>query len=215
MNAISLQDTQQEGTFTKLKFSKFFVFFLITSTVISLALYAPRFLAFSSHTTKSDAVVLLIGPDYEARKKEGHRQITEGSADHLLIPAHGTILKGGRDRVLRALNHKTSFKKTTPAYSYLYENTHLEILWTKDMMDGYGLTSAIFVSSPAHMRRIKIIADRVFDPKAYGLSFVPTRHEKPWGYLWWTDIDRLKQVISEYVKIAWFLLYSHIPFLAR
>ncbi|EFK09732.1 conserved hypothetical protein [delta proteobacterium NaphS2] len=91
------------------------------------------------------------------------------------------------------------------------EDTHSEVLRAKEMMDAYGLKSAIFVSSPYHMRRIKIIAAKVFGQKNYDLSFVPTPYEKTCGPLWWTDSYCLKWVMGEYVKIPWFLSYE--PFL--
>jgi len=178
-----------------------------------LVFYAPHYLAYSDDAERCDAVILFLGPDYEARKKEAHRLIQEGFADYLMIPAHSKVLTPGKDEKLEILKQKAVTAKRPSRCRNLYEDTHLEALYAKDMMDRYKLTSAIFVSSPVHMRRIKIIADRVFDRKAYRLSFVPTRYEKPWGYLWWTDRDGSKQVISEYVKIAWFLIY--VPFVER
>jgi len=48
-------------------------------------------------------------------------------------------------------------------------------------MESLGLTSGIFVSSPYHMRRIKVIAERVYRDAAgaptYRLYFVPSRYE--------------------------------------
>jgi hypothetical protein len=244
-------------------FSKVFVVFFIIAALASIVSYAPHYLAHSDQPNKSDAIVLMVGPDYEAREKEAHDLIEESFADYLLIPAHGTILKATDDRGQRLENGMAEcgnaempgswnagmtvngragmeskidrpgeeerggekIRKLEPVelkrlrrgkpegYCNLYENTHLEVLWASQMMDAYGLTSSIFVSSPAHMRRIKIIADRVFDENPYRLAFVHTKYEKPWGYLWWTDRDGLKQVMSEYVKIVWFLMYA--PFVER
>jgi hypothetical protein len=42
----------------------------------------------------------------------------------------------------------------------------------------------------------------------YRLHFVPTRYEAPPGRLWFLDGPEFQRVISEYVKIAWFALYS-------
>ena len=70
-----------------------------------------------------------------------------------------------------------------------------------------GATSANFVSSPYHMRRIKIMAGRVFDADKYQIAFVPTAYEPrhlPW-FLAWKDV---KWVFSEWGRIVWYFLYS-------
>ncbi len=74
-------------------------------------------------------------------------------------------------------------------------------------MDGKGLTSAIFVSSPYHMRRIKLIANRVFIGTGYRMVFIPTRFEKRTEGLWFLHQSDIRKVASEYGKIVWFFLY--------
>lgn len=195
----------------------------IAGIVFVAILYAPRYLGYSDSPKPSEAVILLMGPDYNSRKREALQLVSEGFANYLLVPAKGTMLKaiderhqtselGGKSAVtarkLEALKPTRIRQSPLPKHADLYENTHLEMLRGKEMMDVYGLKSGIFVSSPEHMRRIKIIADRMFAQQEFDLSFVPTRYEKPWGTLWWTKIDGLKQVASEYVKIGWFLVYS-------
>ena len=89
-----------------------------------------------------------------------------------------------------------------------YEDTHLEILHAKAMMDKLGFKSANLVSSPYHMRRIKLITGRIFDGGDYNLSCVPTRYEKTEKNLWWFNKYDLKWVLGEYLKIAWFIIYE-------
>ena len=79
------------------------------------------------------------------------------------------------------------------------------------MMDKAGFKSAIFVSSPYHMRRISIIANKVFGKKDYRLIFVPSRYEQNTGALWFLNKRDLKFVSSEYSKIIWFMLYRFLP----
>ena len=77
------------------------------------------------------------------------------------------------------------------------------------MMAEYGFKSALFVSSPYHMRRIKIITESVFNGDGqYILAFVPTSFEKlPANLL---DLCRYayRSIMQEYFKIAVFLVYS-------
>jgi uncharacterized SAM-binding protein YcdF (DUF218 family) len=93
------------------------------------------------------------------------------------------------------------------------ENTHLEIAQARRILDDLGYTSAIFVSSPYHMRRIKIIAKSVFLDTAnthkFQLYFVPTRYETPYLSSWFLNIRDSGFVLTEYSKIFWFFIYSN------
>ncbi|NPV04880.1 MAG: YdcF family protein [Syntrophaceae bacterium] len=124
----------------------------------------------------------------------------------------------------------------TKLRNWVVEDTHEETLIARDLMERMGLKSAILVSSPYHMRRIQLIARRVFDTqtdspsktdntslpsregqregaeKAHGneftLTHVPTRYEtKSEGFWLFNSYDR-RFILSEYAKIAWFLLYA-------
>ena len=77
-------------------------------------------------------------------------------------------------------------------------------------MDTAGYTSAIFVSAPYHMRRIRIIAARVFSNsnKNYRLAFIGSRylqHGISLSVFRWSFI---KRVFMEYIKICWFWFYE-------
>ena len=75
------------------------------------------------------------------------------------------------------------------------------------MMGNRGLKTAIMVSSPYHMRRIKVIAEKVFGDNLT-VRYVPTRYEPIPGNFWLFNSYDCKFVLTEYAKIAWFVLYS-------
>jgi uncharacterized SAM-binding protein YcdF (DUF218 family) len=77
------------------------------------------------------------------------------------------------------------------------------------MMDAMGLKSAIMVSSPYHMRRIRMISKKIFGEQSRYFSYVPTRNESNSAAL--PDLTRANwtSVLQEYLKISWFCLYSH------
>lgn len=168
-----------------------------------LVVYAPNFLSYSDPPRKAQAVVLFLGLEYKERRAEALRLITEGYAAYLIIPAYG--------KVAQAPNHAEASRNAVasrpPGYPVVYEDTHVEILEARKLMDREGLTSAIFVSSPYHMRRIKLITDRVIPGKTYRTTFVPTRFEKQYDGLWLLNESEIRKVTSEYGKIAWFFLY--------
>jgi hypothetical protein len=167
-----------------------------------------------THPVKSDAVILLLCPDYKAREEEAYRLIRDGYTNTLIIPAQKKIfnitIKGDGSLLQQSIGNKNSLtpKREGNQSHRFYENTHLELMAGKSMLDSLGFTSAIFVSSPYHLRRIKKIADRVFTGKSYGLSFASPRFQKKEKTLWGINKNDLKMIVSEYVKIVWLLIYQ-------
>jgi len=192
---------------------------------MSLAFFAPYYLTYTDTPLKSDTIVLLAGANIETKKEEAHRLINQGLATHLIIPAlknslhrapNGIFTYATTDKITKqALNIKfnSSNRNKHSKSHWSYERTHIEVMVAKEMMQTNGFTSAIFMSHPYHMRRIKLIAARVFNEKDFRLYFVPAKYEKLNKNKWWiSKIDR-QWVLSEYIKIAWFLLYTYVPFL--
>lgn len=187
----------------------FLVFLAAALLIGSAAYYAPRFLAYADKPIKADAIIVFEGGANEARQKEAYQLRDEGYAGIILIPASNTVLTSLSVplRNIDALRNNAGFADNTHYLSF-YENTHVEILRAKKMMDVRGLKSAIMVSSPYHMRRIRMIAPKVFGEQARLITYVPTRYERtPDGLL---DMHSSNWMItlSEYIKICWFRLYS-------
>jgi hypothetical protein len=177
-----------------------------------IVLYSPQFLLYSTDHKKADAIILLLGPDFKARQKEAKELINKGMADYLIIPAYhktyGIYDKGKGQYLLPDLNSPESGNNNISSYPGFYEDTHIEIIEAQKIMSGYGLKSAIFVSSPYHMRRIKLIAEKVFKAGNDDFYFVPTRYEKvPITFLELSSSD-WKKIRREYSKILWFFMYS-------
>jgi len=170
--------------------------------------YAPNFLAYSTKPKKTDVIILLVGPNDRARQKEVDTLVKEGFSEFIMVPAYGKLFYKSGKNVLHSIGEmrlgpyiqqdQIYNLKEKPRFKF-YENTHLEILQAKLLMERFGFASAIVVSSPYHMRRVKMIADQIFDQGKYKLYFIPTRYEKTCNFSW---------IVSEYAKIAWFLLYD-------
>ena len=67
---------------------RLFVLILVILSLLGLILSAPHFLLYSSPFKKADAIVLLLGPDFNARQKEAYDLISDEMADYLIIPAY-------------------------------------------------------------------------------------------------------------------------------
>jgi hypothetical protein len=189
------------------------IWLIIVLLIGGIIVYAPHFLLYSSSYQKADAIILFLGPDFTARQKEAYKIIDEGMADYLIIPAYHKIYRIFDEGNIKYLSPnlflRSSIKKkalVAPAPSF-YEDTHVEIIEAGKIMSDYRLQSAIFVSSPYHMRRIKLIVSKVFTAQKGDFYFVPTSYEKASANFWELSWADWKKVGREFGKILWFFLY--------
>jgi uncharacterized SAM-binding protein YcdF (DUF218 family) len=187
--------------------TRYFIIFI--AGLFALLYYAPAFLIYSDSPAKSDAIVLFVGADSNRRNQEVQMLLFEGYADYQIVPAYRKIQAAvslTSDAPPPAI--KPQQPKSLLQIKRYFENTHIEVLEARRMMEQYGFKTAVFVSSPYHMRRIKIMSDKVFSDPSYSIAFVPARLE-PARESWFTLTRAdLKFIAREYVKIAWFLIYS-------
>ena len=171
--------------------------------------YVPHYLTYTDKPVKSDAIVLFVGPDYKTRQDGAEHLLAEGYARFLIIPAFETVTE------VSSASYRTGIKKANPRQVIIrlktkayHENTHVEVIEAKRIMEQYGLKSAIFVSSPDHMCRIKIITEKVFDKSETRIAFVPTRAVPVYHGLLNQTLSDFESMGRECIKIAWFLIYS-------
>ncbi len=203
---------------------KQWVLISLFSAFLGLLLYAPYFLTYRDIPRKSDVVMILDGPGYINRRNEAVFLFQKGYSKYTIIPGQNIILTKTMDGIQVSLNTdidkiKNILKK--PHFSFenkfitersFYEGTYQELIMAKLIMEGTNLSSAIFVSNPYHMRRVKIIASCIFSESGFTLHFVPTRYEKINKTLWWAHKNDRKWVLSESIKIVWFFWHNYIPF---
>jgi len=174
---------------------------------------AGRFLTYADPVRPADAAVLLIGQDLNARQLAAHELLCAGRARYLIVPAYRQVFICSAGSVLPSPPApRRSVMRQSPTrisrFSKWIEDTHVEVLLARGTIERMGLDSVVFVSSPYHMRRIKIIAQRLFDRQKIKTRFVATPYETTGGSLWWTNRREIAWVLSEYVKIAWFMIYE-------
>lgn len=189
---------------------------LTVGSLFVLITYAPVYLIYSDTPAKVDAIILFVGPDLNARKEKAFELMKSGYATYLLTPAYkqtqkltdnGDILPLSEQDIKSNTAYVKEARKGNRRFRIL-ENTHIEILYAKQMMDRLNFKSAIFVSNPFHMRRIKLIANKVFKSADYNILFVHGQHSNSDSHSSWNSVDELRLVFYGYLKIAWFLLYA-------
>jgi uncharacterized SAM-binding protein YcdF (DUF218 family) len=189
------------------------VLFVCLAILVLGILFAPGFLVYSHPLDKADCIIVMVGSDQRKRNQGGEELLKEGRGEALLIPAYRQVAFaegsgiGKRERVGVTSGIKT--RRTIFGHSFrVVENSHLEMMLGKKMMDKLGFHSAVIVSSPYHMRRLKLIAGKVFGGGKYRIGFEPTPFEKQGTFdlpRSWKDFEN---VATEYLKIGWFLVYS-------
>ena len=191
---------------------------IIVVSLMAGVFRAPAFLVCERPLKKADCVIAMLGGDFAARKREAVSLIEKGVADTLLIPAWRQVIRyKGEGGSRKPTGKKTVMVAGRPQVSVrifgrrwdLYENTHLELLQARAMMEKLGLKSAVVVSSPYHLRRLQLIAGQVFsDEDGYKIGLKSTSLES-YNFLACLQSECCrKYVASEYLKIAWFLVYG-------
>ena len=187
------------------------IILIVVLMMSGMVLYAPHLLLYSTDYKKADAIIILLGPDFKARRKEANELIRKGMADYLIIPAYhktyGVRANGKEPYLLPGLS-ASEINQNTSSYPKFYEDTHIELIEAQKTMSHYGLQSAIFVSSPYHMRRIQLIAMTVFDFGANAYYFVPTKYENAPANVFQLTATEWRKIRREYSKMLWFLIYN-------
>jgi uncharacterized SAM-binding protein YcdF (DUF218 family) len=175
----------------------------------AVCLLSYHYLSYNENPVKSDTIVLFVGSDDEQRLrvKEAHQLMMEGVSEVLVIPACPRIFRFKNGKIVedrRVFNDGITFQ----IHPVFYENTHIEMLSAKAIMEKLNYSSAVMVSSPYHMRRIKIISKMVFKGEQWQLHFVGSRFVKFDLVGLNLAVYNMKNTISEYVKIVSFIFYS-------
>ncbi len=176
--------------------------------VATAVYYAPHFLAYADKPVKSDAIILFWGPNFAAREKEAHLLLNEGYARFLIAPGVQQVISTENISPQLADAIKHIYAGDAGDNHRYYEKTHYEVLYAKKIMNAMRLKSAIMVSSPYHMKRIKMICEKTFGEQAIYISYVPTRYERFMTDLLRMDREDIRLMMLEFTKICWFCLYS-------
>lgn len=169
--------------------------FIIIGTVLFICLILPslnnRLIYKRLPDQPVDCIVLLHGDDFARRKNEAQKLIAAGYSHAIYLPVSDPIY--GR------------LRRHAP-YRHL-ENTHIELMAARNHLIRKGYRRAVIVSSPYHMRRVKLICDRLFDDRIELFYASPAVCSH--GLSWLKNREEIKWVITETAKIAWFLFYSN------
>ncbi len=82
--------------------------------------------------------------------------------------------------------------------------TYEEALVTKQVMEQESFRSAIIVTSPYHLRRVRMIFNKVFGDDGMTVAFYPSRNRAFSMNDWWKSHYGRKAVIMEYLGLIYY-----------
>jgi len=202
----------------------------IILTLMAGFLLTSRYLLYADTPQKSDIIVLLPDPELEAMRMKVRQLAGSVYSKYLCIPTSFSLYRIDQDGMsFTAVQnpivapgigiHRQQFEdnirmdyfltiKEESGFPKYFENTHVEICLAKKIMDAYGFKSAIFVSSPYHMRRIKIITEKVYG-SGYDIKMVPSGFMKK-NITSLSALYDIQKTCSEIIKTIWFFCYAHV-----
>ena len=154
----------------------------------------------------ADAIVVLGGNDGD-RALRALGLFKEGYAPKIVL----TGLERGRASPPANLTWRAEYliargvPKSAVRFEIYSENSYEEAQNILELMKKQGWRTVIAVSDPPHMRRLAWTWHRVF--KGSGLSYALVASSAQWWMPgeWWLDEHSGAFVISEYIKIAYYL----------
>jgi len=176
-------------------------------SVVCFVFIAPYYLTCSDIPYKTDAVIILVGPGFKKRAKEADKLVKKGVVNYIFIPERFEAIGPFKEQGHIVVKSKVMIPSDSSStrmreYWKSNQNTYRELLRAKEMIDRYGFKTAVIVSSPYHMRRVKIMCSKIFSEDQYSISCVGTPYEKTRRLFWFLHSYDRHWVLTEYMKLC-------------
>ncbi|MEK5435779.1 MULTISPECIES: YdcF family protein [Paenibacillus] len=157
---------------------------------------AGRFLALTEPPNQADVIIVLSGG--QDRVEKAAELYKSGYAPYIILSNAKESTSSSGDMLQTALNLGIPQEAiyTENAASSTYQNAE----FTLPIMKEHDFKSTIVVSSDFHMRRVKLLFDRVYKKSDIELTYVGSVS----GYnakRWWSDRKSTETTFNEYVKM--------------
>jgi uncharacterized SAM-binding protein YcdF (DUF218 family) len=191
--------------------SRFFLFVLRTAVglavLAAVALLGPGFLLDTPQPPppRSDAIVVISGDEQMARFQEGLALYQNGLGKYLVFSGAARDNGTSNADVMRALAVRRGVPESAILEEPLGEDTWGNAVHTRDVLEEYGLRSAILVTSPYHARRAKLTFDAAYSGSGIDLT-VHAAPDSEWRKLsWWRQPETRRLTFTELQKLTYIL----------
>lgn len=195
----------------------FTVTVLVMGTLVGICL--GQWLVTVDPLARSDAILVLEGLT-PLRELEAAALVREGWAPRVVlalarspIPDEARRLAGDpepQERAVRVLRRGGVADRDIIRLDRPVENTLEELTADFEFARAHGFRRVIIVSSPYHMRRVRVIWTARFEREIPALVR-PTRYEPVEPARWWRSGRSLEEVLHEALGITHFFIGSPIP----
>lgn len=173
-----------------------FVLFICLLFLIIGFFSAGRFLVLSESPKQADVIIVLSGG--QGRVEQAAELYKAGYAPYIILSnaKESTSKSGDMVQTALALGIPQEVVYTENAADSTYQNAE----FTLPIMKEHDFKSAIVVSSEFHMRRVKLLFDRVYKKSDIELTYVGSAS----GYnakRWWSERKSRETTFNEYVKM--------------
>ncbi len=196
--------------------NKVIVFTLLCSFLIYGIFSLGDFMDVGQAPKKSDIIVSLGGDDGKRLRKAVELYTQGYSSSALFIHTGQNRYTDERDKRKEALLLAENIQKSRLIHIKIgtARNTVTELLLIRDFMLKHRFKSVLFVSTPMHTRRIRILADQIAKYKENGLEYTltPSYQWKSSSAYLYSKQER-EYVFLELVKLGYNLVKYKYPFL--
>ncbi|MBE0467880.1 MAG: YdcF family protein [Candidatus Desulforudis sp.] len=180
--------------------------FLVVGVVLAVTVWSAlphigRFLVVNDELEPADALVVLSG-DRGERLEYAFGLYDAGLADLFILTGGPLYADLSEADLLRRHAVMLGVPETKIIMETEAVNTYQNARNTRELMERYGLESAVVVSSPYHMRRVSILFDEVFAGSDIRLVYAPAGDSWFDPNHWWETSGGRRLVVSEYAKLA-------------
>lgn len=207
-------NNRKTHVFRLLALTALFFYLLILFTHRFWLPFVADFLVLQNHSRHADLIV--VATPFRPRFLHALNLMQKGYADQILLVGDTRIkmLWSGKTSVELAKNEAV---KRGISQSIIHAKhstgTRVDALQTKLLMISLGLKSALVISDPYNMRRLKMIFDHVFKGSGMKLAFAPTDQKRPSPDYWWLSPHSFVYVIKEWIKLPMnYYLLSFRPY---
>lgn len=168
-------------------------------------LCAGRLLVLDEPPQQADVIIILSG-DRGTRTEHGVELYQQGYAPYLMVSGgqvyHETTMAG----LMAAHAQMLGVPARAIITESLADSTYENALFTRELMEQYGFTSALVVSSNYHMQRVRFTYQRVFNDTGIKLTYSAAREPDYNPGRWWANNRSIMLTFNEYVKFIGYAL---------
>lgn len=177
---------------------------LILSMVL-IMINAGRFLVCYEQPRKADVIVILAG-DRGERTEYGVLLFKQKMADKI-------VMSGGKvynDLTIASIMKKHAESLGVPEEAIISEDesdsTMQNAQFTKSILLEKGYKKAIIVSSNYHMRRVRMVFEKVYKDTGIKLFYCAAKNRDFDENHWWSNSKSIMLTLSEYIKLIGYFL---------